>query len=72
MTDSDQLEPPLWTIELTLISSAVVVEPEARDALRGIKARRRRGDPLVCCCCSATLGAAAFTLVLAGGNDDAI
>ena len=60
------------TIKLTLIASTAATEPEARDALRGIKARRRKGDPMTCCCCPATLGAAPFTLILGHGNDDAI
>ncbi len=72
MTSDADLEPPLWTIELTLIPSAAAIEPKAKEALRGIKARRRKGNPMTCCCCPTTLGAAPFTLVLARGNDDAI
>lgn len=72
MTDEAQLEPPLWTVELTLIPSEAAIEPEAKEALRGIKARRRKGDPLTCCCCPATLGAAPFILVLGRSNYDAI
>lgn len=65
---------PLWTIELTLTPSAAATEPAARQALRGIKARRRQGDPMTCACCPATLGATPFTLVMGrgSGNDDAI
>ena len=40
MRDSTHIEPPLWTIELTLIASTAATDPEAKDALRGIKARR--------------------------------
>ena len=72
VTDGTHLEPPLWTIELTLIPSTAATEPEARDALRGIKARRRKGDPLTCCCCPTTLGAAPLVLVLARGNAESI
>ena len=72
MTSDAHLEPPLWTIELTLIPSTAATEPEAKDALRGIKARRRKGNPMTCCCCPTTLGAAPFTLVLGRGNDEAI
>ena len=46
--------------------------PDAKEALRGIKARRRRGNPLACCCCPTMLGAAPLTLVLGRGNNDAI
>ena len=70
--DSDQRDPPLWTIELTLIPSAAAIKPDAKEALRGIKARRRKGDPMACCCCPTTLGAAPFTLILGRGNDHAI
>ena len=57
-------EAPLWTIELTLIPLGAATDPAAREALRGIKARRRQGNPMVCACCSTTLGAAAFTMIL--------
>jgi len=62
----------LWRIELTLIPSTAATEPEAREALRGIKARRRKGDPMTCCCCPTKLGAAPFTLILGRCGDDAI
>jgi len=61
-------EPPLWTVKLTLIPSTAATEHEAKDALRGIKARRKKGDPMACCCCPTTLGAAPFTLILGRGN----
>lgn len=72
MTLSAHLDLPLWTIELTLIASTAASSLEAKEALRGIKARRRKGDPMTCCCCPTTLGAAPFILVLGRGDEDAI
>lgn len=72
MTHDARRDPPLWTIELTLIPSVGAIDPEARNAVRGIKARRRKGNPMTCCCCPTTLGAAPFTLVLGSGGGDAI
>ena len=57
----------LLTVELTLTPSTAPAAAEERDALRGIKARRRKGNPMVCACCTTTLGAAPFILVLGRG-----
>lgn len=72
VTEGTQGDQPLWTIELKLITSGDATEAEAKEAIRGIKARRRKGNPMTCCCCPTTLGAAPFTLVLGRGNDDSI